>query len=504
MEKEEKQSIYAEQTLYDAVAEQNAEIDCVVPDYCPEVFRTLSSSLTPRIMSYAVSSDGKLSIDGEILARAVYANEEGGQMCCVVGRMPFTKTVALGTFAEDIRFSICEDYCTCRAVSPRRIDVRGAVSIGIKAIGCTEIKQPEIPEKLEMKTEEITCAGKTLFSSKKLVLREEIDTGASGIAFVIDLSATPKITDLRIVADKAVVKGTICVDALYGVSMPDSSCSANAEKMTADIPVSAILDISGITDEYATIPAISVLSCELIPRPDSGVMSCEITAECSVKASLEGKVKIASDAYSTSYETEITTSKIKLATVPKPISQSFQLKLSVKPDEDISAVWDCRAEIKNAAARQINGELVLSGLLRCKVYGKSNNGTIFCTDKQEPFEKTLMSGISENSAVYFLTNVTSANFAIMPDNTLDITAVCEVTGDLRETVCADTVSAVKILEDKPKQKDTEFAIRICYADEPKDCWEIAKEYNTTVAALLEENKPNDDNKLEGMIVVPTV
>lgn len=504
MEKEEMQGIYSGQTLYDAAIEQSAELDCIVPDYCPEVFRTLSGSLSPRILSYAVSSDGKLTIDGEIIARAVYANEEGGQICCVLGRTTFSKTVSLGAYTEDVRFFVCEDYCSCRAVSPRRIDVRGAVSIGIKAFNCTEIKQPELSDKLELKTEEISCAGKTLYSSKKLVIREEIDTGASGISFIIDSAAVPKMTDMRLVADKAVIKGVICVDALYGVAVPESSSSAAAEKMTAEIPVSAILDVSGISDEYTAIPSINVLGCELILRPDSGVMSCEINAECTVRAACESKIKTASDAYSTDFETEISTSKIKLGTVPKPLSQSFQLKLTAKHDEEIAAVWDCRAEIKNAAARNVNGELILSGLLRCKAYGKSSSGTVFCIEKQEPFERNVLSGTTDNSAVYFCANVSNTNFAIMPDNTLEITAFCDISGDISEVMYVDTLSSVKILEDKPKQKDSEFALKICYTDEPKDCWEIAKEYNTTVSALLAENTPNEDNKLDGMIVVPTV
>lgn len=504
MEKEEKQGIYAEQTLYDAVLEQSAELDLIVPDYCPEVFRTLTGSLSPRITSYAVSSDGKLSVDGEIIARAVYSNEEGGQLCTVTGRTTFSKSVNLGAFAEDVRFSLSEDYCTCRAVSPRRIDIRGAVSIGIKAFGCTEASSPEIPEGLELKTEDISCAGKTLFSSKKLVLREEIDTGASGISFIIDCAAIPKITDLRIVADKAVVKGTIRVDALYGISQPDSGASMTAEKMTADVPVSAILDVTGISDEYTTIPSISVLGFELIPRSESGVMSCEITAECSIKAAAEGKVSIASDAYSTSYETEIQTGKIKLATVPKQFSQNLQLKLSVKPDEEIAAVWDTRAEIKNTAARISGNEIMLSGLVRCKAYGKSTGGTIFCVEKQEPFEHKLLGDIGENSSVNFSASVSDASFAIMPDNTVEITVMSDIIGDIRETIAANALSSVKVLSDKPKQKDSEFALRICYADEPRDCWDIAKEYNTTVSALLEENQTNDENKLEGMIVVPSV
>ena len=102
----------------------------------------------------------------------------------------------------------------------------------------------------------------------------------------------------------------------------------------------------------------------------------------------------------------------------------------------------------------------------------------------------------------FSVSVSDASFAIMPDNTLEITVMSDITGDIRETVTANALSSVKILSDKPKQKDSEFALRICYADEPRDCWDIAKEYNTTVAALLEENQMNDENKLEGMIVVP--
>ena len=70
---------------------------------------------------------------------------------------------------------------------------------------------------------------------------------------------------------------------------------------------------------------------------------------------------------------------------------------------------------------------------------------------------------------------------------------------------ADTLSDITVKEDKPKAKSEEFALRICYTDEQSDCWSIAKAYNTTVKALMEENGIIDEQEtLSGMIIIPTV
>ena len=234
MENITKAAVYIDESVYDGQAEQGVELDYVLPDYCPDIFKILSCTLSPKVVSYNVSGDCKLNMDGVVYIKVLYMAENSNDIYCVDQRYTYTKTVDMSRknmpdVTPTVSLSMKSDYCNCRAVSPRRIDVRGAVSCRIKAMAGVEYALPEIPENLQVKTAEVSCCGKTLTTEKQIVIREEIETGAEGIAFIMQCSAIPKVTDLRVIADKAVLKGTVSISALYGIFNPDSGGASQTE-----------------------------------------------------------------------------------------------------------------------------------------------------------------------------------------------------------------------------------------------------------------------------------
>lgn len=359
MEENIKPSVCIDEIVFDGQTEQGVELDYVLPDYCPDIFKVLSCTLTPKILSYSVSGDCRLNIDGIVYIKVLYLAENSENVQCIDQRYTYSKTVDMSrknapAINPIVTLQTKSDYCSCRAVSPRRIDVRGAVSCRIKATACVEYALPEIPDGLQIRRSEINCCGKTLFTQKQLTVREEIDTGASGISFIMQCSAVPKITDLRVIADKAVLKGMVTVNALYGTpdsENPENSGAAGTEKMTADIPISAILDIDGITSTHQTFPEICVMNCELIPKPESGILSCDMLVECRARAQIQDTVSIATDVYSTDFETEFTSNLLKISAEPRTISQNFTVHTDISADKgEIRSVWDASSELKTPPA----------------------------------------------------------------------------------------------------------------------------------------------------------
>ena len=516
MEDNNKLSVCVDETIFDGQTEQGVELDYVLPDYCPDIFKVLSCTLTPRIVSYNVSSDCRLNIDGIVYIKVLYLAENSDNVQCIEQRYTYSKMVDMSrsgqTAAEPIvTLQMKSDYCSCRAVSPRRIDVRGAVSCRIKAAASVEHTLPEMPDGLQVRYAEVNCSGKTLFAQKQLTIREEIDTGASGIAFIMQSNAVPKITDLRVIADKAVLKGTVSINALYGTAdpeHPENSGASGTEKMTADIPISAILDIDGITSAHRTFPEISVMNCELIPKPDSGIMSCELLVECRVRAQLDDTLKIATDVYSTEYETDITSTLLKISAEPQTLSHNITVHSDMNADKgEIRSIWDAASELKNAVCRpDENGGIKLTGQLCITAYGVNTEGVPFFCEKQEPIEQMIAAdNVNGDTLIDFAANVIDTGFAIKPDGNLEITSTIGFEASLHNTMPVEAIDTVTIHEDKPKSKSDEFALRICYSGDKADCWSIAKRYNTTVKAIMEENDiENCDEPLSGMIVIPTV
>ena len=503
-----------DEVVYSGQLEQGVELDYVLPEYYPEIFRIVKCTFSPKIVSVNLSAEGKLSIDGVVGIKVLYLAEGSNSLHCVDQRYTYTKVADIGrrnmSASELPRVSVLPktDYCNCRAVSPRRIDVRGAVSCKVKAIGAVEYPLPKIPEKLQLKKEQLSCCGKTLYAEKLITLREDIETGASGIGFIIESRCVPKITDTRVIADKAVIKGTAVISALYALSDNENSDATRTEVMSADIPISAILDIPGITDSHLSSPDISVMSCELNSGTENGIISCELLIKCSISAQKEEEVEIVTDLYSTEYETEFSCAPLRLCTEPRTAEKQFSVKQTLSCESgEVRSVADCGAELFNLSCRPSGeNEMTLSGVILAYAEGSTVDGTPFFIDKQEAFEQAIPAEkVNDDTIAEFSARVTDTGFSIRSDGTIDITAQAVFNGLLRNVRTINAVNAVTVYEDKPKTNDSDFALRIFYTGEGEDCWSIAKRCNTTVAAVMAENDIEDENTpLSGMVLIPTI
>lgn len=506
-------SICINETIYDGQAEQGVELDYVLPDYYPEIFKVLKCRLTPRILSYSFAGDSRLVLDGCVDIRVMYMAENSSAIHCIEQHYTYSKTVELNRSipTEDrsvsVKLTPKPDYCNCRAVSGRRIDVRGAVSTRIRITADTLCKLPSLPESVQVRTEEMMCCSDSISAEKQFSVREEIETGAHGIGSIIRCCALPKINEIRIIADKAVVKGMITVNAAYGVSDPESQGCPSVERMTADIPVSQIIDIDGIDDSFIPAAELDVLSCELTCSSDSGILACNILSVCRISARREGTVSVPTDVFSTEYECDFSSRQIRALQGCSKYEKQLTVRSSAECDSgEISSVWDCSSDIYNLTCTAKEDSLLLSGQICYQVLAASAEGIPCCIEKQESFECDIpCDRISHDSAVSFNVVCTDTDYSIRGDGGIDLTAKLDFVGTLCRSISVSLVENVTLDREKPIEKDNSYALRICYADGTEDCWSIAKRYGASVDAIMAENDIEDKNaQLSGMILIPAV
>ena len=78
-------AVFMTETLFDGQTEQGVELDHVLPDYYPEIFRILKCCLSPRVISAAVSGN-KIMLDGVVLIKVLYLAENSTALHCVEQR----------------------------------------------------------------------------------------------------------------------------------------------------------------------------------------------------------------------------------------------------------------------------------------------------------------------------------------------------------------------------------------------------------------------------------
>ena len=506
-------AVFMTETLFDGQTEQGVELDHVLPDYYPEIFRILKCCLSPRVISAAVSGN-KIMLDGVVLIKVLYLAENSTALHCVEQRYTWSKTVDIAGKAENLcgepHITVVPrtDYCNCRAVSSRRLDIRGAISCRVTVTCPSKFTLPALPDGMQVLTREVSCCTEPIYADKQLAVREDIETGASGIDYIISCDASPRIDDLRIIANKAVVKGTVTISALYGVHTDEHPGCDELEKMTADIPVSQILDMPGLTDQQSCTPEFIVRNCELSPRSDSGVISCELMLECRCSAVQTTTVMLPCDAYSTEYETELTTASLRIPAEPRRVDSQTSIKTTAACDGgEVDTIWDCRGELHSVSCRP-DGEngLLVTGQVCVQALGKCSGGTPFFAEKQEAFEHTIpAAGVTQDTAVCCRASLGNTGFAIRSDGSIDVTVQADISAELTDSKQVNVISSAAVHTDKPKERSDEFALRICYTSGKESCWDIAKRCSTTVEAVMEENEITDRGaELSGMVVIPIV
>ena len=126
-----RQAVCVNELIYEGSVEQSVDSDLTLPDYCPDILRILKCTVTPRVTGSQVSGE-RITVDGTVLVRLIYVGEDA-RVRCFEQNLPFSKYVEVKNLPDSpcVSVRLKAEYVNCRAVSQRRADIHGTVSVNI-------------------------------------------------------------------------------------------------------------------------------------------------------------------------------------------------------------------------------------------------------------------------------------------------------------------------------------------------------------------------------------
>ncbi len=510
-----KETVSASEHIYDGMQEQGVELDYILPDYYPDIFRLVRCETIPSITDYAVSGD-RLTYELTCDIRILYCSEGSSLIQCVCQRQRYSKSLDLGRFCENPTVSLCpkSDHFNCRAVNKRRLDVRGAVSVKIK-VDCDK-KQEVISDvfgmNVQLKKQALRFAAHKLTAEKNLQLTEETELSASQPPAVNIVSCRCKASecDKKMISGKLLAKGEVDISLLYSYEKDGEGA---LEPLSFSVPYSQIIDIDGLDDSFECGVTAEVVSCDIIPAADKNgdnkLLKCELELRIICRAVKIASVTLGTDAFSTTYPCEITSSEITAEQLPSVISESFRHTASIAEGDsvpqEIYSMW-CTPKNINTRLSDDGSGLFISGMLTYTMAAKDASGMIIMPDRDEAFEQEIeLPDDCRNSRITAEIGVGNVSYNISPENVLTVKA--ELTAKLHSCASASMTGLTDIMIDDTtkKERDGDYAIKLYYGVENEDVWDIAKRYSTCVSAVMEENELMGD-RLEsgGMLLIPII
>lgn len=505
-----RETVPAAEVIFSGTQEQPVELDYILPDYCPDIFRLVRCEVEPVVTESAVLGD-KLTYELRCTVRILYSGEDGALQSIEQVRS-FTRSAELGRSAADPEVEILPKpgHISFRAVNKRRLDLRGAVSVKLTVTGTREqeVISDAFGMNVQLRKSPVRFAAKKLTASKVTELTEEaqIPEASADVGSIVWSRCTLGPCELKLISGKLLAKGDAEVRLLYSGAEPGS-----VEPMSFSLSYSQIIDMEGVDESYDCQVSAEVLTCELSPVTDkagsSRLIRCSLEVRLSCRAVKTSSVMAATDAYSTVFPCEVTSSEIRAEQIPVLYSETFRHSAVIAEGEavpaSVYAMWVTPRNINTRLSEDEKG-VVITGMLTYTAAAKDGSGMLIMPDKDQAFEVEIPVG-DELSGAGISAEIVPSQVTYSISQEGDLTAKAELSAKISVTPSASVTALTEIMIDDStkKERDGDYAIKLYYGAEGEDVWEIAKRCSTSVSAVMEENGLTGE-RLEqgGMLLIP--
>ena len=438
-----------------AKAELPLETELLISDYLPPVQRIVKCFAKPVVLQKQLAP-GRLTLEGYLRCTVYYQGEEGAGLCQTEQKLPFTKALELPSFAATAWTACVEgqtEYLNCRAVNPRRIEVRGAYGlvVSVHAQLSTEVITALSEGGIEQKP--VTLAGvRRAATLEKLVTIEGALTFPKPPAAILDITGTAEVRELKRMQGKAVAKGVLHV--LCGWR---AEGDATLRSQTADLPFNQILDADGLSEDCRCLCVLEPVGFAAAEgeTTEDGAASTTLTATAMLRLSgwRPYQLQCVADAFSTRFETTLTPQTLATESLLCALDETTVLRGSGPLPDAGAHILACFASYEKA----LDYALPLSADL---------------PPDTDAYPECWLSVQDLQCA--------SAGGA------LDVSLTVRAEGAVLARQTASLVGAVE-LGDPLAPADPEVSLRICYAQPGEELFAIARRYHVSPGQMLAAN-----------------
>lgn len=502
--------ITAAEPLGSSIQEQGIELDYVLPDYYPDVFTLIKCFVTPTIVSESVSGD-RLSYELRADVRILYCTEDSHILQSVTQTLRFPRTAELPP-GESVTAELVPvvDQVSCRAVSRRRLDVRGSITIAIRtdAVRRQEVLSDITGGGIQLRRHPIQYPAKHMREERSILLSEDLELGAAKppVLHIVRCDARAVEQSERFVSGKLMVQGSMQVQLLYAC---EKDGDGSLEPMSFRIPYSQLIELDGAGEQDLLRTRADVVSCDIKPVTDSGgevrMLRCEaeLRVVCSAVRIASGSV--VTDAFSTEHPSSVERISIPIAGAPLPVSEMLVCTAKLPcPDSELDCVYDAWCDVRSLSAELHEDGVLITGMLACLCLVRESSGMPRLLEKEEPFEyRFTPDGLQPDDQLRI--TASAENSAYTLSSSAEVTLRCELHFEGTLTHCTMTEVLTDAAVSEEERLPRQFALKLYFGTAGEPVWEIAKRSHTSVEAIMTENDLTDEILTRsGMLLIPIV
>ena len=501
-----KQPVFLHEMLLETELEQPVECDVLLPDYCEDIQKILKCTLQPTLTRQEVK-ENRLELEGVCVAAVWYRSPEGG-LCRGEYRLPFVKTVELKAAPQCPLVwaqGLC-GYVNCRAVSSRRLDIRGAVTLRAAVADVKEEQAVASAEGMGLQLRQTGCRGTrvVLQTERSLTLREEIRLPETKepAAAVLRVDGSARLADCKVMAGRVVLRGECRVRFLY------RTAGGSCETMELTLPVSQMVEAEGADDSCRCLARFALQTAGVELCADGEGRRLALTAELCAQVRLhrDYQALCSSDCYSTRYECSCRTRRGRLLELCGQEDRAFLYRDRMELPKGVDRITDLWCTLADWKVKQEGSDGLVWGKLNICLFGCQGDGDVEYYEKTVEFEERVPYGEGEGEVIFRPTlGVLGQSYSFGGEGVLEVRCELSLWGCIYRTAALPLICDITLDQSRPRQPEASRGIYLCRAEAGEALWDIARRYNTSVDAICAENDLTAPTlEQTAMLLVPVV
>lgn len=476
---------------------QNSEqtMELKLPEGMPDVGQVLTAWGQPILRSKEWREE-TVQFSGGMMVSVLYAPEDGGEEQCVQGWIPFQMRWELpeNTPEGTLRLRCLTRFVDGRSTSPRKILVRAGMAVMGEAFVPTELSLAEAkepPDNLALLENTYPLrlmkeAGEKIFRMEEELL---LPDSVPKIGQLITWRVSPRITEQRIVGDKAVLRGNGNLHVLY------RSDAGQLHSWDFELPFSQYTDLRGEYGSDARMEtALMPTSLELELRENGNLdLKGGMTAQYLITDTQP--LTLTEDAYAPGQELTLRQEQLTAPVVLENRRENLYGEQTISANANVAADVQFLPDFPRQRRMETGVELENSGQFQVLYYGE--DGRLHGSGSRWEGKQTIPA--DENSRILAMPLAAEAQATAGSGR---IVAKMELPMELT-TLAEQSIPMVTGVEvGQRKQPDPNRPSLILRRAGESRLWDIAKSAGSTVEAIRSANGLTGEPNPEQMLLIP--
>ena len=495
-------------TVLDTVAEQLADVDLTLPDYCPDIEKILKCTLTPKIQSKSLSG-GQLQIDGTCVVNVMYVESIKKTIRCCEQSVNFSQSFSVKETPDNpvIITKTKSEYINCRALSPRRLVMHGAFSLyaKVKSSSKTSIYYSK-DSSIESLKKKVSCTNLKSLCQEQFNVCEEVSVADKpAIESIVRSSVDVSLTDAKAVTGKLMINGEINLKLLYISDVE----SGEIGKIDYLLPFNQIIDCEGIDEKTINNVECDIMSYDIRLKNDMLSEKPSIVVDIMLCVTEEGYLiddeEIIVDSYSVECASKPEFEQLSITNEVAPLSETQMEKISVKVDNGkITKVLDIFTDGVSCEQQNFDNGLKAGGKINICILALNEDSIPTIIERTCEYEHTFNTASDFNTLKNIQPHTSSISYRLADDNTIEVRCEIKLCACAEKAERLRAVCGMELFEDKPIVADN-CALTLYFAKQGESLWDIAKTHNTRLDLLLSENSAeNITLDSSQMLLIPKI